>query len=210
MQKKIKHLLIICIAAIICIGGYVLFHYQHTSSERLPDKYNAVIEQVHSTVDQDGDGIDDQIDILPELSGISCDYGALRSDFVVEIVRAAADHNLLPHGIEREVGPLFRGRRRDKLPAAVPRGVPAEEYPPVALGLRQSHLLPPCDFCGRIADDTAAAGLVRYVVCKPRFAVFSRERDVADVFGVYDGHAFAVFRIPALKVVSGERAFGKD
>lgn len=64
MQKKIKILLIICLVANICIGGYVLFHYQHTSSERLPDKYNAVIEQVHSTVDQDGDGIDDQIDIL--------------------------------------------------------------------------------------------------------------------------------------------------
>lgn len=64
MKKKIKIPLIICIAAIICIGGYVLFHYQHTSSERLPDKYNAVIEQVHSTVDQDGDGVDDQIDIL--------------------------------------------------------------------------------------------------------------------------------------------------
>lgn len=64
MKKKIKIPLIICIAAIICSGGYVLFHYQHTSSERLPDKYNAVIEQVHSTVDQDGDGIDDQIDIL--------------------------------------------------------------------------------------------------------------------------------------------------
>lgn len=42
------------------------FHYQHTSSERLPDKYNAVIKQVHSTVDQDGDGIDGQIDILQE------------------------------------------------------------------------------------------------------------------------------------------------
>lgn len=64
MKKKIKIPLIICIAVIICIGGYVLFHYQHTSSERLPDKYNAVIEQVHSTVDQDGDGVDDQIDIL--------------------------------------------------------------------------------------------------------------------------------------------------
>ena len=60
MKKKIKIPLIICIAALICIGGYALFHYQHTSSERLPDKYNAVIEQVHSTVDQDGDGIDDQ------------------------------------------------------------------------------------------------------------------------------------------------------
>ena len=30
----------------------------------LPDRYDGVIEQIHSTVDKDSDGIDDQIDIL--------------------------------------------------------------------------------------------------------------------------------------------------
>lgn len=64
MKKKMKIPLIICMVAIICIGGYTFFRCQHTSSDRLPDKYNAVIEQVHSTVDQDGDGVDDQTDIL--------------------------------------------------------------------------------------------------------------------------------------------------
>ena len=64
MKKKIRIILIMCLLAIICICGYTFFRYQNTSSERLPDRYDDVIEQIHSTVDKDSDGIDDQIDIL--------------------------------------------------------------------------------------------------------------------------------------------------
>lgn len=64
MKKKIRILLIMCLLAILCICGYIFFRYQNTSSERLPDRYDGVIEQIHSAVDKDSDGIDDQIDIL--------------------------------------------------------------------------------------------------------------------------------------------------
>lgn len=63
-EEKIRIILIMCLLAIICICGYTFFRYQNTSSERLPDRYDGVIEQIHSTVDKDSDGIDDQIDIL--------------------------------------------------------------------------------------------------------------------------------------------------
>ena len=64
VKKKIKLLLIMCLFAMVCICGYTLFRYQNTSSGRLPDRYGGVMEQIHSTVDKDSDGIDDQIDIL--------------------------------------------------------------------------------------------------------------------------------------------------
>lgn len=64
MKSKIRIFLIMCLLAIICICGYIFFHYQSTSSERLPDRYDRVIEQIHSTADKDNDGIDDQADIL--------------------------------------------------------------------------------------------------------------------------------------------------
>lgn len=50
---------------LLCGGAlFVLTHYQHTSSARPEDRYAGQIPQLHSTVDADGDGIDDQIDIL--------------------------------------------------------------------------------------------------------------------------------------------------
>ncbi len=64
MKKKIIVIVMICLCFIVCILIYIISHYQHTSSERLPDKYDSYIEQVHSTVDKDNDGINDQIDIL--------------------------------------------------------------------------------------------------------------------------------------------------
>lgn len=64
MKYKIKLLTGIILSAILCICGYTFFRYQNTSPERLPDKFDGIIEQVHSTVDKDFDGIDDQADIL--------------------------------------------------------------------------------------------------------------------------------------------------
>lgn len=55
-------LLIACVAAAAVIG--VLSRYQHTSSVRPKNRYSGSVLQVHSSVDRDGDGIDDQQDIL--------------------------------------------------------------------------------------------------------------------------------------------------
>ena len=49
---------------VLCGCGYLFARYQHTSPKRLPDRYGAEIPQVHSSVDKDNDGIDDQTDIL--------------------------------------------------------------------------------------------------------------------------------------------------
>jgi uncharacterized protein YijF (DUF1287 family) len=49
----------------ICVAGiYLALQYQNTSAERPRDKYDMSIAQVHSSVDKDGDSIDDQVDIL--------------------------------------------------------------------------------------------------------------------------------------------------
>lgn len=66
-KENVKKILIggvICICIISSILIYVASRYQNTSTERLPDKYDANIEQIHSTIDEDQDGIDDQTDIL--------------------------------------------------------------------------------------------------------------------------------------------------
>ena len=49
---------------VLCGCGYLFARYQHTSPKRLPDRYGAEIPQIHSSVDKDNDGIDDQTDIL--------------------------------------------------------------------------------------------------------------------------------------------------
>lgn len=64
VKKNIKIFLILCVIAVLCGCGYLFAHYQHTSPKRLPDRYGAEIPQVHSSVDKDNDGIDDQTDIL--------------------------------------------------------------------------------------------------------------------------------------------------
>lgn len=67
MKKHRKMIVTVLIALLLCgagIGAYVYFQYQHTSTERLPDRYGGSIERVRSSVDRDGDGTDDQTDIL--------------------------------------------------------------------------------------------------------------------------------------------------
>lgn len=50
---------------LLCSGVlFVLTHYQHTSAARPEDGYTGLIPQFHSSVDKDGDGVDDQLDIL--------------------------------------------------------------------------------------------------------------------------------------------------
>lgn len=64
MKKKIRIIVIICLGIMCCACVYQALRYQHTSAKRLPDRYEITIEQMHSSVDKDGDGMDDQTDIL--------------------------------------------------------------------------------------------------------------------------------------------------
>ena len=64
-MKKIFRITVtacLCIAGSVCI--YLSFRYQNTSAKRPSDRYGHTIEQIRSSVDQDGDGVDDQTDIL--------------------------------------------------------------------------------------------------------------------------------------------------
>mgnify|MGYP005772638823 FL=1 len=77
VKKNIKIFLILCVIAVLCGCGYLFAHYQHTSPKRLPDRYGAEIPKVHSSVDKDNDGIDDQTDILQG----ALDYVACRPKY---------------------------------------------------------------------------------------------------------------------------------
>lgn len=65
MHKGLKRILFsICIMT-AGITVCILFHYQNTSAKRPEDKWSGeCIEQYHSSLDKDTDGMDDQIDIL--------------------------------------------------------------------------------------------------------------------------------------------------
>ena len=65
-RRTITTILIVVVCVIDAVAFAVLSCYQHTFSRR-PDnqyKYSGAIEQSHSSVDKDGDGIDDQVDVL--------------------------------------------------------------------------------------------------------------------------------------------------
>lgn len=51
-----------CIAICTCV--YPAVRYQNTSARRPADQYSGSIRQIYSTADKDGDGLDDQADIL--------------------------------------------------------------------------------------------------------------------------------------------------
>lgn len=62
-MKKTVSICIICILALYLLAGCSNL-MPRTSARRLPDRYGDGITQIHSSVDMDGDGIDDQTDIL--------------------------------------------------------------------------------------------------------------------------------------------------
>lgn len=64
IKKIIAVLTAVLVSMVVFAGGIFVFRYQRTSDERLPDRYGTEIARLQSTVDQDGDGIDDQTDIL--------------------------------------------------------------------------------------------------------------------------------------------------
>ena len=64
MSKKLRIVFTVCLCVVGCACVYLAFRYQNTSARRPADKYGAAVEQIHSAVDKDGDGLDDQEDIL--------------------------------------------------------------------------------------------------------------------------------------------------
>jgi len=63
-MKKLRIVIVVIAFMIASFGAYKLVYDTGTSAKRLPDKYNGTIARVTSSHDTDGDGIDDQSDIL--------------------------------------------------------------------------------------------------------------------------------------------------
>ena len=64
-KKMIKKIFLCLLIVVVFLSTLLCLRYQHTSSKRLPKKWKGdVIAQYHSSLDKDGDGIDDQVDIL--------------------------------------------------------------------------------------------------------------------------------------------------
>ena len=69
MEKRTKGRTWLPAAVILCIAAASLIvwsRYQHTSSVRPDGTYFGTIPQFHSSMDEDGDGLDDQEDILKD------------------------------------------------------------------------------------------------------------------------------------------------
>ncbi len=64
-KTMIKKIFLCLLIVVVFLSTLLCLRYQHTSSKRLPEKWKGdVIAQYHSSLDKDGDGIDDQVDIL--------------------------------------------------------------------------------------------------------------------------------------------------
>ena len=66
-NKKImiKNVLLCLLIVVLLCSALFCMRYQHTSSKRLAERWRGdVIVQYHSPLDKDGDGMDDQEDIL--------------------------------------------------------------------------------------------------------------------------------------------------
>jgi hypothetical protein len=64
MKKKTFIIVGATLVVICAVGIYFALQYQNTSAERPEDHSKVNIAQVHSSEDKDGDGVDDQMDIL--------------------------------------------------------------------------------------------------------------------------------------------------
>ena len=63
--RKRAGIVVLALLFFACIGAVsVYFQYQHTSVKRLPDRYRRSVEKIQCKTDRDGDGVDDQSDIL--------------------------------------------------------------------------------------------------------------------------------------------------
>ena len=64
MKKTIIVIVLFLLASIVCTGAVYFYFNSPTSSKRLPDRYLFPVPQLISDHDEDGDGIDDQTDLL--------------------------------------------------------------------------------------------------------------------------------------------------
>ena len=64
MKRKFTVIVLFLLAAVVCTGAAYLYFNSPTSSKRLPDRYLFPVPQLISDHDEDGDGIDDQTDLL--------------------------------------------------------------------------------------------------------------------------------------------------
>ena len=68
LEKKKKRMLCssLIVGAVLLCGAllFLLMRYQHTSTVRPQDQYVVQVPDFYSTVDADGDGVDDQTDVL--------------------------------------------------------------------------------------------------------------------------------------------------
>jgi hypothetical protein len=65
VKKKKAIIFAAVLLAVVCgVGTFVVSQYQNTSAVRAEEQYDGTIPQVHSSVDRDADGVDDQVDIL--------------------------------------------------------------------------------------------------------------------------------------------------
>ena len=86
-RRIIITILIVVIDIIAVIGIWFLSRYQHTSSDRPESLYTGSIEQFHSSVDKDGDGIDDQVDIWKAHSSMSIRIRSTRASIIIPVTR---------------------------------------------------------------------------------------------------------------------------
>lgn len=65
MKKMIRNVFLCLLIVVLLCSALFCMRYQHTSSKRLAERWRGdVIVQYHSPLDKDGDGMDDQVDIL--------------------------------------------------------------------------------------------------------------------------------------------------
>ena len=64
MKKKFIVIVLFLLTAAVCTGAVYFYFKSPTSSKRLPDRYLFPVPQLISDHDEDGDGIDDQTDLL--------------------------------------------------------------------------------------------------------------------------------------------------
>ena len=64
MKKKFIVIVLFLLTAAVCTGAVYFYFNSPTSSKRLPDRYLFPVPQLISNHDEDGDGVDDQTDLL--------------------------------------------------------------------------------------------------------------------------------------------------
>ena len=84
-MKKKKFIFIILVIVVVIVIG-IFLRYQHTSPKRLADLSEQKYEQVHSSIDYDQDGIDEQTSFR-ELWIILTQNRSIRVNIITVVIR---------------------------------------------------------------------------------------------------------------------------